>query len=105
MLGPSVLGNIPHWNDILFANTQYLSVIANIGLIFNMFLIGMEVDLEDMAKNFKRSAMISFSGMGLPMVLGIGTSKVLYDSLQDDKNVKFTHFALFIGVAMSITVR
>jgi Kef-type K+ transport system membrane component KefB len=103
-LGPSVFGNIPGWTQTIFPTTDSLTTISNIGLVMNMFLIGMEVDLENMRQNFKRSAIISFSGICLPLILSIGTSKALYIVLQDDKSVPFANFCMFIGAAMSITV-
>jgi Kef-type K+ transport system membrane component KefB len=106
VLGPSLLGTIiPGFSDVLFPDIQFLNVIANIGLVVYMFLIGIEVDFRDLKHNFKRSAVISALGIIVPLLLGVGMSFLLYQKMQDDKTVHFPSFALFIGVAMSITVR
>jgi Kef-type K+ transport system membrane component KefB len=96
---------IPGFATKLFADVSSLNVIANIGLVLYLFLVGMEVDLGEMKKNFKRSALISLSGIVFPCLFGVGASKIVYDTLQDDKTIAFSSFALFLGVAMSITVR
>jgi Kef-type K+ transport system membrane component KefB len=45
ILGPSILGSIPGFTETLFpkASLSFLSVVANLGLIFFMFFLGLEV--------------------------------------------------------------
>eukprot|EP00475_Leptophrys_vorax_P028200 TRINITY_DN4070_c0_g2_i1.p1 TRINITY_DN4070_c0_g2~~TRINITY_DN4070_c0_g2_i1.p1 ORF type:complete len:788 (+),score=194.09 TRINITY_DN4070_c0_g2_i1:119-2482(+) len=109
ILGPSVLGNINGWIPTLFPTSTlaFLSLFANFGLFFYLFLVGIEMDLGLMAKGFRRSAMISISGIVVPFCLGIAVAEPLYHKLyltgSHNANTSFASFCVFIGVAMSIT--
>jgi Kef-type K+ transport system membrane component KefB len=103
-LGPSLLGVIsPNLQAALFP-TDVLPAIgfaANLGLIFYMFLVGLEVDQEQLKGRVGPAAMISNASVAIPMLLGIALALPLYKLVGPDK--KFVAFALFMGVAMSIT--
>eukprot|EP01112_Ceratiomyxa_fruticulosa_P020699 TRINITY_DN7133_c0_g2_i1.p1 TRINITY_DN7133_c0_g2~~TRINITY_DN7133_c0_g2_i1.p1 ORF type:complete len:872 (-),score=167.61 TRINITY_DN7133_c0_g2_i1:98-2713(-) len=106
ILGPSVLGNIPNYIDSIFPDRSIniLSVFANIGLIFFMFLIGLEVDSDLLKSNWKKAVLISFCSMAFPFALGSLLSLLLYKQTVSDTNtVPLSSFLLFVGVAMSIT--
>ena len=103
-LGPSVFGaisaNAQAWafpSDILPA----FGVVANLGLIFYMFLVGLEVDRGQLKGKAAQAAAISNASVAVPMLLGIAVALPLYKLVGPDK--KFVSFALFMGVAMSIT--
>jgi Kef-type K+ transport system membrane component KefB len=103
-LGPSVFGaisaNAQAWafpSDILPA----FGVAANLGLIFYMFLVGLEVDRGQLKGKAAQAAAISNASVAVPMLLGIAVALPLYKLIGPDK--KFVAFALFMGVAMSIT--
>ena len=103
-LGPSVFGaisaNAQAWafpSDILPA----FGVVANLGLIFYMFLVGLEVDRGQLKGKAAQAAAISNASVAVPMLLGIAVALPLYKLIGPDK--KFVSFALFMGVAMSIT--
>jgi Kef-type K+ transport system membrane component KefB len=104
VLGPSVLGAIStnlqatiFPSDILPA----FGVAANLGLIFFMFLVGLEVDRGQLRGKAAQAAAISNTSVALPMLLGIAVALPLYKLVGPNK--KFVAFALFMGVAMSIT--
>jgi Kef-type K+ transport system membrane component KefB len=46
--------------------------------------------------------MVALAGMVIPFGLGVALAVPLYDEFID-KDIKFTHFMLFSGVAFSIT--
>jgi Kef-type K+ transport system membrane component KefB len=104
LLGPSVLGLIsPNLQAMIFP-TDILppfGVAANLGLVFFMFLIGLEVDRAQLRGKGGRAAMISNASVVLPMLLGVLVAIPIYKLLAPDKN--FGAFALFVGVSMSIT--
>ena len=105
LLGPSFLGSLfPNFSAELFpaASLGNLSMISQIGLIFFMFVIGMELDWESLKNQTKASVVISHSSIVFPFFLGVTTALFLYDSLAP-KNTSFIPFALFMGIAMSIT--
>jgi Kef-type K+ transport system membrane component KefB/nucleotide-binding universal stress UspA family protein len=103
-LGPSVLGAISanlqasvYPTDILPA----FGIAANLGLVFYMFLIGMEVDRDQLKGKAAQAALISNASVALPMLLGLAAALPLYKLVGPNK--KFVAFALFMGVSMSIT--
>ena len=103
-LGPSLFGLLaPNLQATIFSTDilPAFGVAANLGLIFFMFLIGMEVDQKQLKGKAAPAAAISNASIALPMLLGIAAALPLYKLLGPD--IKFAAFALFMGVAMSIT--
>jgi Kef-type K+ transport system membrane component KefB len=105
MLGPSLLGWLaPGVATALFpAETiPYLGVLAQIGLIFFMFLIGLELDPKYLRHQMDIAVLTSHVSILVPFALGTVLSLVLYPQVSNG-SVSFTAFALFLGAAMSIT--
>ncbi|CAG8612482.1 12179_t:CDS:2 [Funneliformis mosseae] len=104
ILGPSVLGRIPHYMDTIFPKESrpHLSLLSNLGLILFLFIVGVELNPKILKKNARVAMTISAAGIILPFALGIGVGYGLY-RVMDNDNVSFFTFILFIGVAMSIT--
>jgi Kef-type K+ transport system membrane component KefB len=48
LLGPSVLGRIPGFSETFFppASIPRLNMVAQIGLVLFMFLVGLEIDID-----------------------------------------------------------
>jgi Kef-type K+ transport system membrane component KefB len=105
ILGPTVMGRIPNFSASIFPKPSManLSLVANIGLILFLFLIGVEVDPKTMKKNGRNAALISVIGMILPFGLGVAVAVPLYNRYVDHETTSFGHFLLFVGVAMAIT--
>ncbi|HEU0318643.1 MAG TPA: cation:proton antiporter, partial [Solirubrobacteraceae bacterium] len=104
LLGPTLLGAIAPGVEIaLFPSDiiPYIGVAANLGLIFYMFLIGLELDATQLRGRVRLALAISNTGLLVPMSLGLLAAIPLYRLLAPD--TKFIAFALFVGVAMSIT--
>jgi Kef-type K+ transport system membrane component KefB len=103
-LGPTILGAIsPELQAALFPKDiiPYIGVVAQLGLIFYMFLVGLEIDFTQLRGRLGQVAAISNASVALPMVLGIAVALPIYELIGPDK--KFIAFALFMGVSMSIT--
>ena len=103
-LGPTILGAIsPSLQATLFPSDilPAFGIAANLGLIFYMFLVGLEIDVSQLKGRIGQAAAISNTSVALPMMLGIAVALPLYPLVGPDKD--FTAFALFMGVAMSIT--
>jgi len=103
-LGPTLLGRIaPEAQATLFPIDviPYVGAAANLGLIFYMFLIGMELDFSQLKGRVSQTAAISNAGVMLPMAVGLLVAVPVYELVAPP--VKFLGFALFMGVAMSIT--
>lgn len=105
VLGPSVLGLLwPEVSGFLFpakslGNLQFLS---QIGLILFMFVVGMELDLQVIKKKAKDAVVISHASIIIPFALGVALSYFVYTRFAP-QGVNFLSFALFMGIAMSIT--
>ena len=103
-LGPSIFGWIaPGLQATLFPSDVLpaFGVAAYLGLIFYMFLVGLEVDLSQLRGRIGQAAAISNTSVALPMILGLAVALPLYPIVAPNK--KFVAFAVFMGVAMSIT--
>lgn len=105
VLGPSLLGlYFPEFSISLFpveslGNLQFLS---QIGLILFMFVIGMELDLKVLQNRAKEAIVISHASIVIPFALGIGLAYFVYFKFAPE-GVAFLPFALFMGIALSIT--
>lgn len=104
-LGPSLLGTLwPSGSAFIFPaegfkNLQFLS---QIGLAFFMFVVGMELDTDKMKNKAHDAVMISHASIVFPFFLGVGLAYHMYARFAP-ANVSFLSFALFMGIAMSIT--
>jgi Kef-type K+ transport system membrane component KefB len=103
-LGPTILGwLVPDLQTAVFPTDiiPYIGVVANLGLIFYMFLVGLEIDLSQLRGRVSQAAAISNASVAFPMMLGIAVALPVYELVGPDE--EFVAFALFMGVAMSIT--
>ncbi|MFZ0043496.1 MAG: cation:proton antiporter [Solirubrobacteraceae bacterium] len=104
ILGPTVFGALdPGLQSTLFASdiVPYIGVAANLGLVFYMFLIGLEVDFTQLRGRVTTTLAISNTGLAVPMMLGMASALPLYSVLAPD--TRFLAFAVFVGVSMSVT--
>jgi Kef-type K+ transport system membrane component KefB len=109
ILGPSVMGRIPGFSAAIFppSSLPVFNLVANLGLILFLFLVGLEVDLRYLLSNWKIALSVGALGMVLPFGLGAGIAWGLYHQFRDDEGVApidFGIYLLFIGIAMAITV-
>jgi Kef-type K+ transport system membrane component KefB len=105
ILGPSILGHfMPEVSTFLFPQESLtnINILSQFGLILFMYTIGMELDLVEMRKKLQASILISHTSTIIPFFLGILMAYYIYDTYAYDET-PFLSFALFIGIAMSIT--
>jgi Kef-type K+ transport system membrane component KefB len=105
LLGPSVLGLFsPPTMAFLFppASMGTLGMLSQIGVVLFMFVVGMELDLQHLRERASAAIMVSHASIIVPFLLGAALALVLYPPLAP-ANTSFTAFALFMGIAMSIT--
>jgi Kef-type K+ transport system membrane component KefB len=105
LLGPSLLGRVaPDLANHLLPPSimPSLGVLSQVGVILFMFLVGLELDTSLLRKKSHSTLAISHASIVLPFVLGAALSIWLYPRLSTS-DVPFTPFALFMGVAMSVT--
>jgi Kef-type K+ transport system membrane component KefB len=105
LLGPSLLGLLsPPTMLFLFpdASMATLKQLSQIGVIIFMFTVGMELNAQHLRERAHAAVIISHASIVVPFFLGVALSLVIYRPLAPG-NVSFVAFALFIGIAMSIT--
>jgi Kef-type K+ transport system membrane component KefB len=105
LLGPSLLGTIsPEAYQFLFpaSSLGYLQILSQIGLILFMFVVGMELDINVLRNKLDSAFVISYSGIVFPYFLGVSLSYFLFETFAP-AHTSYMAFALFIGIALSIT--
>jgi Kef-type K+ transport system membrane component KefB len=116
LLGPSVLGRVfPDVFQAIFHPTvsgidpdlfdQLLrwifTGISQLGLVFLLFLVGLEFDFSHLRGQGKSAFGISVSGVALPFALGVGIAFLMHPAVAADRPL--LGFTLFMGTALSIT--
>ncbi|HWY25949.1 MAG TPA: cation:proton antiporter, partial [Nevskia sp.] len=105
LLGPSLLGLL--WPQALAAlfppgGLAPLQLLGQIGVLLFMFGVGLEVDLGELRPQTRAALVISHASMALPFLLGMGLALAAFPLLAPP-GLAFHAFALFLGIAMSIT--
>ncbi|KAL2390651.1 K+ homeostasis protein Kha1 [Blastomyces gilchristii SLH14081] len=108
ILGPSVMGRIPGFRDAIFPEESIpnLNLVANLGLVLYLFMIGVETNMRSMLSNWRVAVSVSAAGMILPFGLGCAIAYGLYNEFRGDPAlapINFGTYMLFIGIAMAIT--
>jgi Kef-type K+ transport system membrane component KefB len=104
-LGPSVLARFfPGVSSFLFSPESLgnINILSQIGLIFFMFVIGMELDINFVKRKFKETVLISHAGTFFPFLCGTLAAYFTYPYYAS-QTTPFISYALFIGISMSIT--
>ena len=120
-LGPSLLGwLLPQVSHSLFhpefpgvpheivdpALQKIFAVLSQIGLIFLLFLVGLEFDFSHLKWHGPAALSISIAGIALPLTLGLLLAPLLLQKIEPfapNEPVPPLGFTLFLGVALSIT--
>lgn len=71
-----------------------------------MFIVGLEIDIGYVRKNWKIASTVGLVSLIIPFGLGVAMSVGLYETYvpqEDRENITFGVYALFIGVASAIT--
>lgn len=104
-LGPSLLGALfPGFAGMIFpaASLPTLQLLSQVGIVIFMFLMGLELDPDNLRRQARTAVVVSQVGIIVPFLLGLATARALHPGFAPE-GVAFSAFALFLGVAMSIT--
>jgi K+:H+ antiporter len=105
LLGPSLLGRAaPDAYGALFepASLAPLQAVGQVGLVFYMFVVGLELDLGLLRGRGRAAVLVSHGSIVGPFLLGTLLAPWLYGRFAPP-GTPFTGFALFLGTAMSVT--
>jgi Kef-type K+ transport system membrane component KefB len=105
LLGPSFLARIAPGVSayVLPASiSPFLNVLAQVGVVLYMFLVGLDLDPGLLKRRGHAAVAISHASIIVPFILGAALSLILFPRLGTN-GVRFTSFALFLGVSMSVT--
>lgn len=105
LLGPSILGRLVPELALTILNpalSSGLIGLSQLGLILFLFLIGLELNPGLLRQQGTSIIAISLASMGIPLALGITLAAVLYSKL-GSAQMPIEHFALFLGIALSVT--
>ncbi len=105
LIGPSVFGRLaPHLSAHLFPVSSFgpFETLSTVGLVLFLFLIGMELDYEQLY----RQRMTALIASGMSILLPFAMAALLAHSLRirfAPHGIGSIPFVLFLGIAMSIT--
>jgi len=105
LLGPSLLGRVaPGFEAYLFPDSArpVLAVLAQLGVVLYMFVVGLEFDPGSLRRRAAPFIVTSQVSIAFPFALGYALAFALFPSFSPP-GVRFLPFALFMGIAMSIT--
>ncbi len=100
LLGPSLLGDL---SATLFPldTRPFLSLLANMGLVLFMFVVGLELDVSLVRGRGRVAGAVSVASIVFPF--GLGIALAWYLAAEHNESGQFWPFALFIGASMSVT--
>jgi Kef-type K+ transport system membrane component KefB len=109
VLGPSLLGwACSQWFGAAHSPllppevAPHLSIIAQLGVILYMFLVGLEFNPGVLRSQAHAAVAISHASIIIPFLLGALLALGLFTRLAPE-GVPFTSFALFMGIALAVT--
>jgi K+:H+ antiporter len=105
LLGPSFLGMLaPRAQSYLFPSSSLalLQAISQVGVVLFMFVVGTEIDTLQIRRQAHAAVLVSHASIVVPFFLGTALALLLYGSFSPS-DIPFAAFALFLGIAMSIT--
>jgi Kef-type K+ transport system membrane component KefB len=104
-LGPTLLGAVlPRVEASIFPSSALpiLQTLGDIGLVLYMFSLGTHIDTHAMLRQGRKAAVVSLSGVLLPLALGGAFAFFLYPQFAGSK-ANLVSFMLLVGTAMAIT--
>ena len=85
---------------------KIFTVVAQFGLIFLLFLVGLEFEFDHVRAHGRSAVLISLAGIAVPFALGAALAQFIHPHLEPHPKVgpvSLLGLTLFLGVALSIT--
>lgn len=100
---------IPGFENAIFPNDAManLNLVANLGLVLFLFLVGLEVNVKMFMSNWRVALSVGLAGMLLPFGLGCAIAWGLYNQFRSDPGtvpITFPVYMLFIGTALAVGI-
>lgn len=91
ILGPSLLNllHLPAFNEK--AMTEVLQLLGEIGVVFLLFVAGLELHLNELGRNMHTSALAGILGVLFPFFFGLGTGLIFSFTLEE---------SVFLGIIL-----
>lgn len=105
LLGPSLLGWVwPEASSFIFPKESLgvLKMFSQIGVCLFMFVVGLELEVGHLRQKAQTAIFVSHVSILFPYFLGVVTALFIYSNYASP-NASFPAFALFMGIALSIT--
>lgn len=108
LLGPTVFGALfPDLSAQILPPTgpvaNALDIVLQLGMLFFLFVAGLEVNLSNLRQKGRAVALTSITGIAIPFALGAGTVLLFPDFWHIPGREQGLPFVLFIGAALSIS--
>ncbi|KAF4354726.1 hypothetical protein F8388_003152 [Cannabis sativa] len=105
LLGPSAIGRNQNFVKWIFPSwsTPILESVASIGLLFFLFLVGVELDLSSIRRSGRKAFTIALAGISLPFIFSVGVTVLIRQAIKGQEKVGFAQCLAFMGVSFSIT--
>ncbi|KAK7282313.1 hypothetical protein RIF29_10985 [Crotalaria pallida] len=103
VLGPSVLGQSSTFANAVFPlrSVMVIETMANVGLLYFLFLVGVEMDITVLKTVGKKAVAAAIAGMILPFMIGAAFSFLMHREYEN--KMSQGTYILFLGVALSVT--
>ncbi|MFO0809779.1 MAG: cation:proton antiporter [Gemmataceae bacterium] len=102
LLGPSLIGRSASEWLLPPAVAPFLGVIAQLGVVLYMFLVGLELNASHLRRRAGTVFAVAHVGIGVPFVIGVVLAYWLHNDFAP-AGVPLATFALFLGSALSVT--
>ncbi|KAL5579958.1 hypothetical protein UlMin_012400 [Ulmus minor] len=107
LLGPSGIGFTDFATTYLspFGSIVTMENMANIGLVYFMFMVGLEVDMKPVLRASKKPLGIALAGLILPVPIGFALYHLLFQNFGQPlpRNTPTKYGPLFWGIAIGTT--
>jgi Kef-type K+ transport system membrane component KefB len=106
IIGPSLLGRaVPGLSDRLLPDGVLpgLTAISEVGLLFFMFLVGLEINPAELRRGARQSSVLATANVATSFLAGLAIAPFVVGWMRPDPGVDAATFAVFLGVVMAIT--